>query len=152
MIKHLFSTFKQNWQNDTKAQKKWKNSYILNIYMRTVARDFILIFSKPSLLLICQHGFMKNRSMVMDLMEYAYFVLNSIEEEWQVNYTYTDFSKGFDRVRHQLLLWVSRVLDAYDGLFYIDGSLFEGRAGFGVFFWRNLISRHLWLLERLPLS
>jgi hypothetical protein len=22
------------------------------------------------------------------------------------------------------------VLDAYDGLFYIDGSLFEGRAGF----------------------
>jgi hypothetical protein len=82
MIKHLFSTFKQNWQNDTKAQKSEKIDNILNIYMRNVAPDFILIFLKPSLLLIRQHGFMKNRSMVMDLMEYASFVLNSIEEGW----------------------------------------------------------------------
>jgi hypothetical protein len=27
-----------------------------------------------------------------------------IEEEWQVDSVYTDFSKAFDRVRHQLLL------------------------------------------------
>jgi hypothetical protein len=40
-----------------------------------------------------------------------------------------------------------------DGLkFYTDGSLFEGRVGSGVFFWRNLISRHLSLLKRTPLS
>jgi hypothetical protein len=40
-----------------------------------------------------------------------------------------------------------------DGLkFYIDGSLFEGRVGFGVLFRRNLISRHLSLLKCLPLS
>jgi hypothetical protein len=36
--------------------------------------------------------------------------------------------------------------------FYTDGTLFEGRAGAGVFFLRNLISRHLSLLERSPLS
>jgi hypothetical protein len=36
--------------------------------------------------------------------------------------------------------------------FYTDGSLFEGRAGSGVFFRRNLISWHLSLLERSPLS
>jgi hypothetical protein len=40
-----------------------------------------------------------------------------------------------------------------DGLkFYTEGFLFEGRAGSGVFFRRNLISRHLSLLEHLPLS
>jgi hypothetical protein len=39
-----------------------------------------------------------------------------------------------------------------DGLtFYTEGCLFEGRAGSGVF-WRNLISRHLSLLEHSPLS
>jgi hypothetical protein len=47
---------------------------------------------------------MKNRSTVMNLLEYASFVLNSIEGEWQVDSVYTDFSKVFDRVRHQLLL------------------------------------------------
>jgi hypothetical protein len=31
-------------------------------------------------------------------------VLNSIKEGWQVGSVYTDFSKAFDRVRHQLLL------------------------------------------------
>jgi hypothetical protein len=33
-----------------------------------------------------------------------FVVLNSIEEGWQVDSVYTDFSKAFDRVRHQLLL------------------------------------------------
>jgi hypothetical protein len=50
-----------------------------------------------------QHGF-KNRSPVTKLLEYASFVLNSIEEGWHVGSNYTDFSKAFDRVRHQLLL------------------------------------------------
>jgi hypothetical protein len=47
---------------------------------------------------------MKNRSTVTNLLEYAPFVLNSIEEGWQVDSVYTDFSETFDRVRHQLLL------------------------------------------------
>jgi hypothetical protein len=51
-----------------------------------------------------QHGFMKNRSTLTKLFEYASFVLNSIEEEWQMDYVYTDFSKAFDRVRYRLQL------------------------------------------------
>jgi hypothetical protein len=41
---------------------------------------------------------------VTNLLEYASFVLNSFEKGWQVDSVYTDFSKAFDRVRHQLLL------------------------------------------------
>jgi hypothetical protein len=41
---------------------------------------------------------------VTNLLECASFVLNSIEKGWQVDSVYTDFSKAFDRVRHQLLL------------------------------------------------
>jgi hypothetical protein len=57
-----------------------------------------------NLISVNQHGFMKNRSMVTNLLEYASFVLNSIEEGWQVDSVYTDFSKAFDRAGHQLLL------------------------------------------------
>jgi hypothetical protein len=51
-----------------------------------------------------QHGFMKNRSTITNLLEYASFVLNSIEDGNQVDSIYTDFSKAVDRVRQHLLL------------------------------------------------
>jgi hypothetical protein len=56
------------------------------------------------LISVIQQGFMKNQSTVTNLLEYASLVLISIEEGWQVDSVYTDFSKAFDQVRHQLLL------------------------------------------------
>jgi hypothetical protein len=47
----------------------------------------------------CQHGFVKGRSTVSNSLEYSTFVLKSIEDGCQV-----DFSKAFDKVRHCLLL------------------------------------------------
>jgi hypothetical protein len=65
---------------------------------------------------INQHDFMKNQSTITNLLEYASFVLNSIEDGNQIDSIYTDFSKAFDRVRHQLMLngclWVSSPQDA----------------------------------------
>jgi hypothetical protein len=57
-----------------------------------------------NLISVNQHGFMKNLSTVTNFLEYASVVLNSIEEGCQVDSVYTNFSKAFDRVRHQLLL------------------------------------------------
>jgi hypothetical protein len=51
-----------------------------------------------------QHCFMKNRSTVTNLLEHASFVLKSIEEGWQLDSVYTDFSEAFGRVCHQQLL------------------------------------------------
>jgi hypothetical protein len=60
------------------------------------------------------HGLMKNQLTVTNLLEYISFKLNSIEEGWQVDSVYTDSSKAFDRVRHQLLLEEMSVgIDAY---------------------------------------
>jgi hypothetical protein len=70
-----------------------------------------------NLIPVNQHGFMKNRSTVTTLLEYASFVLNSIEKGWQVDSVYTDFSKAF--VQYAIncywrrCLWVSNLLDAY---------------------------------------
>jgi hypothetical protein len=44
-----------------------------------------------NLISVNQHGIMKNQSTVTNLLEYAYFVLNLIEEGWQVDSVYTDF-------------------------------------------------------------
>jgi hypothetical protein len=55
------------------------------------------------LLANCQHGFVKGRWTVSNLLEYSSFVLKSIEDRCQVDSIYTDF-KAFDKVRHRLLL------------------------------------------------
>jgi hypothetical protein len=57
-----------------------------------------------NLMSLNQHDFMKNRSTITNLLEYESFVLNLIEDGNHVNSIYTDFSKAFDRVHHQLLL------------------------------------------------
>jgi hypothetical protein len=48
-----------------------------------------------NLMSINQHGFMKSRSTITNLLKYAYFVLNSIEDGNQVDFIDTDFSKDF---------------------------------------------------------
>jgi hypothetical protein len=48
---------------------------------------------------INQHGFMKNRSTITNLLKYASFVLNSIEDGNQVDSIYTDFSKALNENR-----------------------------------------------------
>jgi hypothetical protein len=80
------------------------------LYLSAIPKRFELLVYRAmyedlkNLIFVNQHGFMKNRSTVTNLLEYASFVLNSIEEEGQVDSVYTNFSKAFDRVRHQLLL------------------------------------------------
>jgi hypothetical protein len=49
-----------------------------------------------NLISVNQHGFIKNRSTVTNLLEYSSLILNSIEEGWQVDSVYTDFSNAFD--------------------------------------------------------
>jgi hypothetical protein len=51
-----------------------------------------------NLISINHHGFMKNRSTITTLLEYASFVLNSIEDGNQVDSKYTNFSKAFDQL------------------------------------------------------
>jgi hypothetical protein len=52
----------------------------------------------------CQHGFVKGRWTVLNLLEYSPFILKSIEDGFQVDSIFTDFSKALDKMRHRLLL------------------------------------------------
>ena len=51
-----------------------------------------------------QHGFMKKRSINANLMIYTKFISDAFENNHQIDSIYTDFSKAFDSVDHNILL------------------------------------------------
>ena len=57
-------------------------------------------------LLICeeQHGFMANRSTTTNLSIYSEIITECLDNKSQLHSIYTDFSRAFDVVPHNLLL------------------------------------------------
>lgn len=53
---------------------------------------------------ISQHGFMAGRSTTTNLAVFTKFCISNFEKGIQIDTIYTDFSKAFDRVPHELLL------------------------------------------------
>lgn len=51
-----------------------------------------------------QHGFIKGRSTVTNLMCITQYISESIDLGFQTDVIYTDFSKAFDRLNHKILL------------------------------------------------
>lgn len=51
-----------------------------------------------------QHGFVKHKSTITNLMIYTNFLFNNMDSRAQTDAIYTDFKKAFDRVDHELLL------------------------------------------------
>lgn len=51
-----------------------------------------------------QYGFVKNRSTNTNLVLFASELMESVDQGFQVDAVYTDFSKAFDKVNHRILL------------------------------------------------
>ena len=51
-----------------------------------------------------QHGFFKGRSTSTNLLELTNFVFHAFSQRHQTDVIYTDFSKAFDTVSHDLLI------------------------------------------------
>ena len=51
-----------------------------------------------------QHGFLKGRSIVTNLLEFTTKIMDSFNNGFQTDVIYTDFSKAFDTVNHTLLI------------------------------------------------
>lgn len=50
-----------------------------------------------------QHGFVPGKSVQSNLLEYTNFIVESIAKGGQIDTIFTDFSKAFDKVSHNLL-------------------------------------------------
>lgn len=57
-----------------------------------------------------QHGFLKNRSTTTNLLSFVDFTTSSMDDGGQVDCIFTDYSKCFDRIDHNILL--QKILDA----------------------------------------
>lgn len=104
----------------------WKNSYITPIFKKgdkcdirnyrpvciqsTIPKLFEKIildkisFKLNGIITRFQHGFMKNRSTLTNLLIYENFIANAFADKCQVDSIYTDFSKAFDKVCHKILI------------------------------------------------
>lgn len=51
-----------------------------------------------------QHGFLRGRSTVSNLVQLNEFITDSMDKGGQVDVVYTDYSKAFDRIDHRLLV------------------------------------------------
>ena len=75
-----------------------KLSAIPKIFEKIV-KDKILICIFPH-----QHGFLAGKSTITNLVSFTKYVLDSIEAGYQVDVIYTDFSKAFNKVDHNILI------------------------------------------------
>jgi len=107
--------------------KEWKCSYITSIYKSGDRSDIknyrgvaiqsaipklpdklvtTFMYEKTGAIIsLQQHGFMKGRSTVTNLTDYTRFILCNLEDGFQVDSVYTDFSKAFDKIDHDLLIF-----------------------------------------------
>lgn len=65
----------------------------------------VLMFNCKSVLSPLQHGFLKSRSTSSQLVEFTSYCINSMENGQQIDCIYTDFSKAFDKVQHNILIF-----------------------------------------------
>lgn len=63
-----------------------------------------LFNSIKNVLSIEQHGFVPGRSAESNLVQYTDDIWKSMEDRYQVDSIYTDFSKAFDKINHKLLI------------------------------------------------
>lgn len=77
--------------------------------MEKLVTDY-LSFQLNSTMSPFQHGFMKSRSTVTNLLEFSTHIFKGYVRGNQTDVIYTDFSKAFDRVDHKILLLKLRLI------------------------------------------
>ena len=119
-------------ETDVKHYRPVSLTSILCKCMEKLIRTHVCIhLQQHALLNSAQHGFMKNRSCLTNLLCYLDEVTERIDEGKMVEVCYLDFSKAFDSVSHRLLLHKLR-------FFGIGGKLHKWLTEF-------LIDRTFWV-------
>ena len=73
--------------------------------LESIVRDNILEHVKEyKLIKESQHGFLKRRSCLTNLLEFLEFVTNYIDQGYPIDVIYLDFQKAFDKVLHKRLM------------------------------------------------
>ena len=77
-----------------------------------------------------QHGFIRGRSTTTNLMHITQVISSALDNRLQVDVLYTDFSKAFDSINHQILLHKLNNIGACDSLLQLFFSYLDSRSAF----------------------
>lgn len=97
------------------------SSIIPKLFENLVSRQLYPILS--TVIAENQHGFLKGKSTATNLVSFTDYVISSIQQGHQVDCIYTDFSKCFDRINHDLLIAKLRAIG-------VGGSLLQWFSNF----------------------
>lgn len=75
-----------------------------------------------------QHGFLKKRSTMSNLLTFTDYITWGMDSGGQVDAIFTDFSKAFDRIDHQILLQKLHFAGIHGNLFRWFSSYVENRS------------------------
>lgn len=102
-LSYISPIFKSGDKNSIKNYRPVSISSIIpKVFENLVSRQLYQILS--TIIVENQHGFLKGKSTATNLVSFSEFVTTAIEEGDQVDCVYTDFSKCFDRINHDLLI------------------------------------------------
>lgn len=80
-----------------------------------------------SILVPCQHGFRKGRSTATNLVQFTSGIIRGFVSGLQTDAIYTDFSKAFDKVNHDLLLYKLSIIGFNDNVLKWLSSYLKNR-------------------------
>ncbi|CAG9136232.1 unnamed protein product [Plutella xylostella] len=94
---------KKGPKNDVKNYRPIsKLCIIAKVFEKIVQRD--LNVALKTVFKSTQHGFLRGRSTVTNLLLYNELLTETMDQGYQADVVYTDYSKAFDRIDHSLLL------------------------------------------------
>ena len=79
-------------------------SHVCKIFESILKDRIVEHIDKYNLLSTSQHGFVKNKSCLTNLLEFLTFVSTCVDDHKEVDVIYLDFQKAFDKVPHKRLL------------------------------------------------
>ena len=79
-------------------------SHLMKLFERILRKKLMKHIEKNNLISKNQHAFLSGRSCMSQLLEHIEYVLQALENNYNIDVVYLDFAKAFDKVDHNILM------------------------------------------------
>lgn len=113
--KNAFITpiFKSGNKNDVSNYRPLSIISVIPKILDSILTDKLITYLMDSII-SQQHGFLKKRSTITNLVSFEQYILKGFYDGLQTDAVYTEFSKAFDKVNHERLLQKLKTLGVSD--------------------------------------
>ena len=102
---HVTPIFKKGNKGDLNNYRPVSlTSVVCKVLEKIIKNALSSFIDKNNIIGPSQHGFMKGRSCLSNLLEFLEYITEEVDEGKDVDVVYLDFSKAFDKVSHRNLI------------------------------------------------